>query len=32
MIFMTHGQATAQGVRPHQDLLARFPYLGPPHS
>jgi hypothetical protein len=30
MIFMTHGQASPQGVRPHDDLLAHFPYLGPP--
>jgi hypothetical protein len=29
MIFMTHGQANPQGVRPHDDLLAHFPYLGP---
>ena len=29
MIFMTHGQATPQGIRP--PLLARFPYLGPPN-
>jgi len=31
MIFMTHGQASPQGVRPHDDLLAHFPYLGPPN-
>jgi hypothetical protein len=31
MIFMTHGQATPQGVGPHDDLLAHFPYLGPPN-
>jgi uncharacterized protein DUF4331 len=31
MMFMTHGRANPQGVRPHQDLLARFPYLGPPN-
>ncbi len=30
MIFMTHGRANPQGVRPHDDLLAHFPYLGPP--
>jgi hypothetical protein len=30
MIFMTHGRANPQGVQPHDDLLARFPYLGPP--
>src|SRR5438876_896865 len=31
MIFMVHGQATPQGVGPHDDLLASFPYLGPPN-
>jgi hypothetical protein len=31
MIFMVHGQATAQLVGPHDDLLAHFPYLGPPN-
>jgi hypothetical protein len=31
MIFMTHGQATPQSVGPHDDLLAYFPYLGPPN-
>ena len=31
MIFMTHGQVNPQGVRPHDDLLAHFPYLGPPN-
>jgi Domain of unknown function (DUF4331) len=31
MIFMTHGQATPQPVGPHDDLLAHFPYLGPPN-
>jgi hypothetical protein len=30
MIFMTHGKATPQGVGPHDDLMAQFPYLGPP--
>jgi hypothetical protein len=30
MIFMVHGQATPQPVGPHDDLLAHFPYLGPP--
>jgi hypothetical protein len=32
MIFMTHGQTTAQSVGPHDDLLDHFPYLGPPHA
>ena len=31
MIFMVHGQATRQSVGPHDDLLASFPYLGPPN-
>jgi hypothetical protein len=31
MAFMTHGQATAQGVKPHDDLIGVFPFLGVPH-
>ena len=31
MIFMVHGQATPQGVKPHDDLMAVFPFLGLPH-
>ncbi len=31
MIFMTHGKANPQGVKPHEDLLAVFPFLGTPH-
>jgi hypothetical protein len=31
MIFMTHGQATPQDVKPHTDLMAVFPFLGMPH-
>jgi hypothetical protein len=31
MAFMTHGQATPQGVKPHDDLLAAFPFLGTPN-
>ena len=31
MIFMTHGQATPQAVKPHDDLLAAFPFLGTPN-
>jgi hypothetical protein len=31
MIFMVHGQASPQSVGPHDDLLAGFPYLGPPN-
>ena len=28
----TNGKVTGDGVRPHGDLLAEFPYLGPPHA
>jgi hypothetical protein len=31
MIFMVHGQATPQDLKPHADLLAEFPFLGIPH-
>ncbi len=31
MIFMIHGQATPQDVKPHDDLTADFPFLGVPH-
>ena len=31
MIFMVHGQATPQAVRPHDDLMTAFPFLGKPH-
>jgi hypothetical protein len=31
MIFMVHGQATPQAVKPHDDLMAVFPFLGLPH-
>ncbi len=31
MIFMVHGQATPQNIRPHDDLTAEFPFLGTPH-
>ena len=31
MIFMTHGQATPQPVKPHEDLMAVFPFLGEPN-
>jgi len=31
MIFMVHGQATPQDIRPHEDLTAAFPFLGVPH-
>jgi hypothetical protein len=28
---LTNGKVTSDGLGPHQDLLAEFPYLGPPH-
>ncbi len=31
MVFMVHGQARPQGIKPHGDLLAEFPFLGVPH-
>ena len=31
MIFMTHGAANPQGVKPHDDLMQVFPFLGLPH-
>jgi hypothetical protein len=31
MIFMVHGQATPQRIKPHDDLMAVFPFLGRPH-
>jgi hypothetical protein len=30
LIFMVHGQATPQTIGPHKDLMAEFPFLGPP--
>jgi Domain of unknown function (DUF4331) len=29
---LTNGKVTTDGVGPHGDLLADFPYLGPPHA
>jgi len=29
---LTNGKVTTDGVGPHSDLLADFPYLGPPHA
>ena len=29
---ITNGKVTGDGVGPHSDLLADFPYLGPPHT
>ena len=31
MIFMVHGQATPQSIKPHVDLTADFPFLGTPN-
>ncbi|GAA1287749.1 hypothetical protein GCM10009609_62800 [Pseudonocardia aurantiaca] len=30
--WLTHGRVGSQGLEPHKDLLAEFPYLGPPHT
>jgi hypothetical protein len=32
MIFMVHGQASPQDIKPHEDLLTEFPFLGTPNS
>lgn len=29
---LTHGKITGDGLHPHTDLLAEFPYVGPPHN
>jgi hypothetical protein len=29
--FLTYGRVTSDGVGPHDDYLAEFPFLGPPH-
>jgi hypothetical protein len=29
---ITNGKVTGDGIGPHRDLLAEFPYLGPPHN
>lgn len=29
---LTNGKVTGDGLRPHTDLLAEFPYVGPPHE
>jgi hypothetical protein len=31
MAFLTHGQVTSDGLKPHDDLLAEFPFLGLPN-
>jgi hypothetical protein len=32
MVVLTNGKIAGDGVGPHSDLLAEFPYLGPPHD
>ena len=32
LTILTNGKVTTDGVGPHGDLLADFPYLGPPHA
>jgi hypothetical protein len=32
MAFLTHGRATSDGVEPHDDYLAEFPFLGLPNA
>jgi hypothetical protein len=29
---LTNGKVTGDGLKPHADLLAEFPYVGPPHK
>ena len=29
---ITNGKVTGDGIGPHGDLIAEFPYLGPPHT
>jgi hypothetical protein len=29
--WLTHGKVTCDGIKTHDDLLAEFPYLGPPN-
>ncbi len=32
LAILTNGKVTEDTVGPHADLLAEFPYLGPPHN
>jgi hypothetical protein len=32
LAILTNGKVTEDGIEAHRDLLAEFPYLGPPHS
>jgi hypothetical protein len=29
--WLTRGKVTSDGLKPHDDLLTEFPYLGPPN-
>jgi hypothetical protein len=29
---VTNGKVKGDGLKPHTDLLAEFPYVGPPHN
>ena len=32
MSFLTHGKVTSDGVEPHDDYMAEFPFLGVPNA
>jgi len=32
LTIITNGKLTGDGAGPHDDLLAEFPYVGPPHN
>ena len=32
LAILTNGKVTGDKIGPHVDLLAEFPYLGPPHN
>jgi hypothetical protein len=32
LAILSNGKVTGDKVGPHADLLAEFPYLGPPHN
>ena len=32
LAILTNGKVTGDRIGPHGDLLAEFPYLGPPHN
>ena len=31
MAFLTNGKVSSQGLKPHDDLLAEFPFVAPPN-